>query len=417
MIGLRADSGVETAVSQAVSSSFDEFDTKLGDLMRGERATMGKSLLDVQRDLRIRASYIAAIENADLSAFDAPSFISGYVRSYARYLHMDPEQSFATFCKETGFVPAQGFGAVAVETKDDGKNAATGRGGFEGARALYLPQPESFWSSIEPRAIGSLLVLVLLVVGLGYGGVSVLREVQKVSLSPIEEMPGIVAALDPTQEVSYFSGDEVLAVNLPRPDLSDLTFRPQILETPALTARDTPISAIDPQLATVTEPLQSPPVQPDHPQSEVQLTQVSREGGAAFGPSIPNQAAMTQSGENVEILAVRPAWVRVTAADGTVLLEKTLDAGERYNLPELSEPAQLRTGNSGAVYFVVSGQTVGPAAPGVQVIKKVELSPEALTGRYAAADLSKDSDLAKMVTFASAQDSLPVENLDNPAQQ
>ena len=43
---------------------FDDFDVRLGDLMRGERATMGKSLLDVQRDLKIKASYIAAIENA-----------------------------------------------------------------------------------------------------------------------------------------------------------------------------------------------------------------------------------------------------------------------------------------------------------------------------------------------------------------
>ncbi len=60
--------------------------------MRGERATMGKSLLDVQRELRIKAAYIAAIENRDPSAFDTPGFIAGYVRSYARYLGMDPDE-------------------------------------------------------------------------------------------------------------------------------------------------------------------------------------------------------------------------------------------------------------------------------------------------------------------------------------
>ncbi len=59
--------------------------------MRGERATMGKTLLDVQRELKIKAAYIAAIENADPSAFETPGFIAGYVRSYARYLGMDPE--------------------------------------------------------------------------------------------------------------------------------------------------------------------------------------------------------------------------------------------------------------------------------------------------------------------------------------
>src|SRR6056297_1577027 len=80
---------------------FDSFELRLGDEMRGERATLGKSLMDVQRELRIKASYIAAIENADLEAFDSQSFVAGYVRSYARYLGMDPEIIFARFCEES----------------------------------------------------------------------------------------------------------------------------------------------------------------------------------------------------------------------------------------------------------------------------------------------------------------------------
>ncbi len=70
---------------RAKPKSFDDFDLRLGDIMRGERATMGKSLLDVQRELKIKATYIAAIENADPSAFESPGFVAGYVRSYARY--------------------------------------------------------------------------------------------------------------------------------------------------------------------------------------------------------------------------------------------------------------------------------------------------------------------------------------------
>ncbi|HBD90429.1 MAG TPA: DUF4115 domain-containing protein, partial [Gemmobacter sp.] len=38
---------------------FDDFELRLGDVMRGERATLGKSLLDVQRELKIKATYIA----------------------------------------------------------------------------------------------------------------------------------------------------------------------------------------------------------------------------------------------------------------------------------------------------------------------------------------------------------------------
>ena len=92
---------------------FDDFDLRLGDLMRGERATLGKSLLDIQRELKVKATYIAAIENADVSAFESPGFIAGYVRSYARYLGMDPEWAFAKFCREANFEVAHGMSSAA----------------------------------------------------------------------------------------------------------------------------------------------------------------------------------------------------------------------------------------------------------------------------------------------------------------
>ena len=80
---------------------FDDFELRLGDVMRGERATIGKSLLDVQRELKIKATYIAAIENADPAVFETQGFIAGYVRSYARYLDLDPDWAFSRFCQES----------------------------------------------------------------------------------------------------------------------------------------------------------------------------------------------------------------------------------------------------------------------------------------------------------------------------
>ena len=73
MIGRKSSRKPED-VSDEGPRGFDDFALRLGDVMRGERATMGKSLLDVQRELRIKASYIAAIENSDPSAFDNKSF-------------------------------------------------------------------------------------------------------------------------------------------------------------------------------------------------------------------------------------------------------------------------------------------------------------------------------------------------------
>lgn len=383
-------------------------DMRLGDIMRGERATLGKSLLDVQRELRIRASYVAAIENCDISAFDAPSFIAGYVRSYAKYLGMDPEWTFRRFCRESGFQPVHGMAAAASGPKPQRRPADVAEA-LANPRALFIPQQQSFWSTIEPRAIGSVLVLAALVGGLGYAGYSVLQEVQKVNLTLGEDAPGIIAALDPAQDAAApaLVEDRTAGVNLPQPEGFDRTYRPETLDVPVLVARDGPISAIDPGLT-----------QPDAPQ-DTQLAQSAPSAPAATGaqaniavamltgPQLPPEQAAVRTvapdAPDVELLAVRPAWVRVSSADGTVLLEKTMDAGERYVLPKLEEPPVLRAGNSGAVYFAVNGRTYGPAAPGAQVVKNVELSPAALTAKYAFADLGKDPELAKMVALAAAQ--------------
>ena len=44
----------EEAVEDSKPKGFDDYDIRLGDLMRGERATLGKSLLDVQREAPVR---------------------------------------------------------------------------------------------------------------------------------------------------------------------------------------------------------------------------------------------------------------------------------------------------------------------------------------------------------------------------
>lgn len=421
MIGLRANNPANDSSDVAQGApGFDDFDMRLGDLMRGERATMGKSLLDVQRELRIRASIVAAVENCDISAFDAPSFIAGYVRSYSKYLGMDPDWTFRRFCQESGFTPVHGMAPAASGPKPQ-RRPSDPVEALANPRALYLPQPESFWSSIEPRAIGSIFVMAALVCALGYGGWSVLQEVQKVNLTPSDQTPGVIAQLDPVAGLQEPAPNlELAASDLPQPEALDRVFRPQALDVPVLTPRDGPIASIDPGLIQSTTPETPLPTQLTEltvPTSDTATT--------SYGPQMPATTVVADASSvrtvspdaaEVEILAARPAWVRVTSADGTVLLEKTLDAGERFALPKLEHPPNLRAGNSGAVYFAVNGKTYGPAAPGAQVVKKVELSPSALTTKYAFADLTKDPELAQMVSVASAVGVLPpIQTPDAPA--
>lgn len=404
MIGRRKEPSA--SVDDVKPKGFDDYDLRLGDLMRGERATMGKSLLDVQRELKIKATYIAAIENCDISAFESQGFVAGYVRSYARYLGMEPDWAFEKFSREANFTLAHGMAAAASPAKiakaKARARAAEIREPLADPRATFVPRGERMFSGVEPTAVGSLLVLVVLIGAIGYGGWSVLQEVQRVQLAPVDQAPQVVADIDPLGNVQEnaiplvrsapepapepVTGEPQLAANTTAPrggDVMDRLYRPQALDVPILVSRDGPISAIDPQREGATGLAENAPennVLAEAINAEIQVV-------AADAPEL-------------EILAVRPAWVRVQSADGTVLFEKNLDAGERYSVPAMETPPILRAGNSGSVYFSIRGQTYGPAKAGAQVAKNVVLSPDSLMDHYALADLDRDSDLARYVNVA-----------------
>jgi hypothetical protein len=101
------------------------------------------------------------------------------------------------------------------------------------------------------------------------------------------------------------------------------------------------------------------------------------------------------------MVAVRSAWVRVNAADGSVIFEGIMEAGDRYAVPATEDPALLRVGESGSVYFAVNGQHYGPVGPRGTVTSNVELSVDHLTATYSVADLETDTDLARTVAEAS----------------
>ncbi len=63
--------------------------------LRDTRVLAGLSLSDVERDTRINRSYLEAIEDGRFGDIPAPIYARGFVRSYARYLGLDPEDSVA----------------------------------------------------------------------------------------------------------------------------------------------------------------------------------------------------------------------------------------------------------------------------------------------------------------------------------
>jgi cytoskeletal protein RodZ len=381
---------------QAEPKGFDAFELRLGDVMRGERATMGKSLLDVQRELRIKASYIAAIENADPDAFDTPGFIAGYVRSYARYLNMDPDKAFGAFCQESGFAVAHGMSAEASVIKkpsfEERKKRPAEVDLFARPNMPFTPAGDSLLSRIEPGAVGSILVLVALIGAIGFGGYTVLQEVQRVQVAPVDQTPVVLSDLDPLDGALTASPNQDVAstvpraMEAPRADALDRLYRPQALEVPVLVARDAPIASIDPRsFGNFTTP---DAVSPSTDSIVASLA------GGADSPAVPQVSEGPAAA--VRMVAAYPSWVRVRAADGTVIFEGVMDKGDTWDVPATEEPPTLRTGESGALYFAMANGCYGPVGARGSITSNLPLNNQALAALYEPVDPTADQSLSRM---------------------
>ncbi len=386
MIGRRSSISDSDEAEGNGPKGFDDFELRLGDVMRGERATMGKSLLDVQRELRIKAAYIAAVENCDPAAFDTPGFIAGYVRSYARYLGMDPDLAFATFCAESGFEVAHGMSAEASGarkvSREDRLKPHPGRDMFAAPATPFVPSTDSFFSRVEPGAIGSMLVLLGLIGGIGYGAWAVLQEVQRVQVAPVDQTPVVLTDIDPLAGAGapQSPNTQQTDVTVSRATALDRLYRPQALDVPRLVPRDAPIANIDPNAtgAFAEAPSLAQPVgQDDGSGSDIDLALAE-----ALQTELPVPQVVEDLGPTIRMVATEESWVRVRSPEGNTLFETIMQPGQTYDIPAMEVPPTLRTGNSGAIYFAMGSDCYGPVGSRGEVTKNLGLERIALANTF-----------------------------------
>lgn len=395
MLGLKS-ARTNASKEEFQPKGFDDFSVTLGDVMRGERATMGKSLMDVQRELKIKAAYIAAVEDADPSVFDTPGFIAGYVRSYAKYLELDPEWAFDKFCAESGFATIHGMSERALPSRmlrEDRVAAISAAkvSTLERGAVPFMPPKESFWSRVNARAVGSSLILLFLIGGLGYAGYSVVQEVQQVQMAPVEQSPFVASDIDPLAPRQTQLSDQPDDVVPQQVATLERLYRPVALDVPKIEPRDGPIASLDPdqQGAFVVPTVPSPP----------QPTTVALGLPESGEPEIDAAAAVQvveDAPKEIAFFSTDGVWLRVNAADGATLYEQIIQPGERFVLPQTEEPAVIeRAGNPTSLYFQVNGVVYGPAGSTSSIVKGIELSETALTEGFVAIPEDQQSDVLR----------------------
>jgi len=347
---------------------YDSYTVTLGDKLRGERATLGKTLDDIQKETRLRIEFLLGIENADITAFPAPSFIAGYVRSYASHLNLDPDECFNQFCKESGF--------IGLQSEIDGKKRNKV---IKPTKLLDEPilNPQiqkkkinnGILNNFSFSGLFSLTALLILILGLGYGGVTVLNEVQKVNLSPINQSPSVQSITSTSiDDNSFFNDFDSSNTNIASNSDLEEFYRPTELVLPLMTPRDGPISAIDPAISGVYVEDKNSVISKSNQEDLIQFKK--------------NPQVIEEDQPSVYVVAQKPAWIRIYEPNGNILFENILDTGQRYEVPQSAKTAMLRAGNSGSVYLMIDNNFYGPLGTATGVAKKVNLRAETILENY-----------------------------------
>ena len=413
-------------------NGFDSYILRLGEELRGERATLGKSLLQVQKDLKIKAAYISAIENCDLDAFPNKGFVAGYVRSYARYLNLNPEEVYERFRTESG------FSSIDSSRKFESTNKIKNKGLKDYSIETHLEWKPSYVGFQEyDNSILSkgyvfflpFLLAIFIVFGISFGAWKVLIDIQKLKIVPADNLPIIMSEMN-LHSSEIVNENKINSFQLATKDFDNIKFEISEnikLASPKVSYRDGPI--VDLRLEDIgVLGINSMKLDGALPYASVSVGVMKEEVLAKnfdygvfpefgelgsnenkkftdikIGMTGPLEEGVTSNKIRQDILsgnqytfsvnkkdnvvgnrpettlnifAVNPSWIRIKDEESQVVVEKILKAGEVLEIKNNWFNGDLRAGNAKDLFFSLNGVTYGPVSDKRKVIKNFKIDPQ-----------------------------------------
>ncbi len=274
---------------------------KMGVLLREKRLAMGLSVADVAAQIRLAPRQIEALEADDLAHLPELPFVRGFVRSYAKLLHLDDQPLLAALPAALN-VSAR-IEPVSVDAPFDIKQLSK--------------QQNKIW------LIASMMVLVIALVFAVWHFSSPKsaqngNDAKSNVLESAVVLPDQIAAGSSVEEVS--AGIDI----------------------------DAPVSAVPPAVSAI----QTPPAQPVL-KSATTLVQSVAPVVQAASAVMPAAAGVTK----LRLVFDAESWTEVTDATGAVLSSQINAAGSELNLNG-SAPYELVIGNAKAVHLYRRGKAV-----------------------------------------------------------
>lgn len=90
--------------------------SSIGNILRTERETQGRTLTEVSKAVYIKTKYLSALEEENFAAIPGEVYVKGFIRAYASYLGMDGEELVAQYDVPSEPVLLQKEAPTAVES-------------------------------------------------------------------------------------------------------------------------------------------------------------------------------------------------------------------------------------------------------------------------------------------------------------
>ena len=95
--------------------------SSIGNILRTERETQGRTLTEVSKAVYIKTKYLSALEEENFAAIPGEVYVKGFIRAYASYLGMDGEELVAQYDGSSDSVLLQKESPTAVTEGGKGR--------------------------------------------------------------------------------------------------------------------------------------------------------------------------------------------------------------------------------------------------------------------------------------------------------
>ena len=380
---------------------------RIGKQLQVARKELGLRTADVARELRISADYLRLLESGDFDQLPAPTYVSGFLRSYGKFLGLDGADLAGRFYAINGDPASKIDYKLPVTAGPPQRSAPAvaslfvvlaliGYGGWYWFAGPTTPDA-SAESELAVVEIDNKQPGLMEKNAIGQTLETASQPTSTIELSA-QTAPAIISKNDGTEKMSSVitagidAGTRVGNTGI---NDADNAAGSNIVGSAVPGSNEPAVSGVLADSAALNistvAPSPSPVVDSDAATELVHnVARLENIDDATVTPSpihqlVPGSGAAVATSRNpdqeVTIRAIASSWVEIVRSDGTAVLKKLMKTGETY-VVDTSIALYLSTGNAGGIELVNAGSEIITVGAVGEIVRDLPLVSNRLRERF-----------------------------------